>query len=88
MKRYSLTCECGCSFLGYFSGIASAKRQLRSGLVECIACGSTNVKKTGLHTPNTKKSPIYIKHADQAIHDDLYSAFEAQSEQSAVRYDA
>lgn len=46
MIKYNLTCKNGHSFQGYFSGICSAKRQINSGLVECIECHTRSVKKT------------------------------------------
>ena len=45
MIRYTLTCEHGHEFEGWFSGSADFDSQRERGFVSCPVCGSTQVEK-------------------------------------------
>jgi len=49
--RYTLTCEHGHEFEGWFSGSADFDSQRERGFVSCPVCGSTQVEK-GLMAPS------------------------------------
>lgn len=51
MIRYTLTCEHGHEFEGWFSGSADFDSQRERGFVSCPVCGSTQVEK-GLMAPS------------------------------------
>ena len=58
MKKFSLGCEYGHEFEGWFADADAIRQQLQTGLLDCPYCGSTNVEKRlstpNLSTPKTK----------------------------------
>tara|TARA_B100000029_G_scaffold455724_1_gene483191 strand:- start:487 stop:903 length:417 start_codon:yes stop_codon:yes gene_type:complete len=53
MIKYNLICKCGATFESWFSTSAEFDSQNKKGLVNCIYCNSTEVKKTVM-APNLK----------------------------------
>ncbi|MBB4105654.1 DUF1178 family protein [Allorhizobium borbori] len=64
MIRYTLTCESGHGFEGWFSGSADFDSQMERGLVSCPVCGSKTVSKA-LMAPSV--STARQKEAQQAL---------------------
>ena len=64
MIRYTLTCENGHGFEGWFSGSADFDSQMARGLVSCPVCGSMTVSKA-LMAPSV--STARHKEAQQAL---------------------
>ena len=58
MKKFSLGCEYGHEFEGWFADADAIRQQLQAGLLDCPYCGSTNLEKRlsapNLSTPKTK----------------------------------
>ena len=58
MKKFSLGCEYGHEFEGWFANADAIRQQLQAGLLDCPYCGSTNLEKRlsspNLSTPKTK----------------------------------
>lgn len=69
MIKYTLSCDNGHSFDGWFSSSADFDRQAELGLVSCPACGSVSVAKE-LMTPSVstsrKKDEAKVLMMDQA----------------------
>lgn len=69
MIKYTLSCDSGHSFDGWFSSSADFDRQAELGLVSCPACGSVSVAKE-LMTPSVstsrKKDEAKVLMMDQA----------------------
>ena len=53
MIKYNLICKCGETFESWFSTSSEFDSQNKKGLVNCIYCNSTKVKKTVM-APNLK----------------------------------
>tara|TARA_B100001123_G_C14852237_1_gene844562 strand:+ start:53 stop:469 length:417 start_codon:yes stop_codon:yes gene_type:complete len=53
MIKYNLICKCGATFESWFSTSSEFDSQNKRGLVNCIYCNSTEVKKTVM-APNLK----------------------------------
>lgn len=58
MKKFSLICEYGHEFEGWFADADAIFQQLQASLLDCPHCGSTNLEKLlsapNLSTPKTK----------------------------------
>ena len=58
MKKFSLSCEYGHEFEGWFADLDTIRQQLQAGLLDCPCCGSRNLEKRlsapNLSTPKTK----------------------------------
>ncbi|MBW9065392.1 DUF1178 family protein [Rhizobium herbae] len=69
MIKYTLSCDSGHSFDGWFSSSADFDRQAELGLVSCPVCGSVSVAKE-LMTPSVstgrKKDEAKVLMMDQA----------------------
>ena len=68
MKKFLLGCEYGHEFEGWFADIETIHQQLKSGLLDCPYCGSTNLEKR-LSAPNlsTPKTKARIKDQQQSV---------------------